>query len=800
MRVISSLITPTILILAISYTPATAGWSDEFGLTGPAAPVNGAVRDFLVEGNDLYMVGDFTNIGGVPAKQVAHWDGSAWSAVGNPVFTNSVYNVHVNVVTRHQGLLVVAGAFNGINGQPGDVAVWNGATWAPLGNDPLYGATHHRIDGLVSDGVGLFIGGTFDDLVVEFDGTNTIPLVSTATGPCCVYPFVQTATLWNGDLIVGGGFNDIDGIAMNDVARWDGSQWHALGSGLPTHSQEVFVHDGDLYAMTRRDVYHFDGSAWVSVTGQEAGCDFINYPSMDALFFQGDLYRTDAGRNFATAKDLFGVAKWSGAAWDDMLGGLGDGCGSLYDPIGGPMTEYDGRLVVGGTFSSAGGMTAQNLAAWTGDAWYTNSPAGRVRAIATRGSDVFVGGDFTKVRDLPAIHVARWDGAAWHQLQSGVNGIVHDMVVIGNDLYVCGEFTSASGTPVKQLARWDGTSWSAVSADFDPGSGAVYALETDGTNLYVGGEFLAIAQSQVLRNVAMWDGTNWHALGNGITNGTVRALALDGGDLYVGGDFTQADFALTGNTVRWDGSTWSSLDLGMNDRVDALAVQNGQLYAGGIFTAATGGATVNHIARWNGTSWEPVESTVPHGFDQTVNDLAASPVGLIAVGAFTTAGGAPASHIVRWDGAAWQTYGTGINKAVDAVAVANSNIWVGGEFERAGDENSLNFAKWAGVPSGIGGTTPVATATLDAPYPNPFNPTTQIRYHLDRPAAVSVAIFDVSGRRVRTLVEGASAPVGTRTIVWDGTGDDGRPAASGVYYVRMQAGNQVFTRKAVLLK
>jgi hypothetical protein len=184
-----------------------------------------------------------------------------------------------------------------------------------------------------------------------------------------------------------------------------------------------------------------------------------------------------------------------------------------------------------------------------------------------------------------------------------------------------------------------------------------------------------------------------------------------------------------------------------------------------------------------------------------VRGLASSPVGIIAVGAFTTAAGAPANRIARWDGAAWQTFDTGLNKAGDVVAVDGSNVWVGGEFEQAGSESSTFIARWTQLPSGIDDRTPDATTSaLDAPYPNPFNPSTQIRYHLDHATALSVAIFDVSGRRVRTLIESASAPAGARTLTWDGTSDDGRPAASGVYYVRMQAGEQVFGRKLVLLK
>jgi flagellar hook assembly protein FlgD len=84
--------------------------------------------------------------------------------------------------------------------------------------------------------------------------------------------------------------------------------------------------------------------------------------------------------------------------------------------------------------------------------------------------------------------------------------------------------------------------------------------------------------------------------------------------------------------------------------------------------------------------------------------------------------------------------------------------------------------------------------------PNPLNPTTTIRY--DVPAAgerVSILVFDVSGRKVRTLVDDVHE-AGSKSVVWNGRDDRGQPAASGVYFYRMRAGSFMQTRKMVLLK
>jgi hypothetical protein len=83
--------------------------------------------------------------------------------------------------------------------------------------------------------------------------------------------------------------------------------------------------------------------------------------------------------------------------------------------------------------------------------------------------------------------------------------------------------------------------------------------------------------------------------------------------------------------------------------------------------------------------------------------------------------------------------------------------------------------------------------------PNPFNPTTTIAYDLPAAAEVTLAIFDVSGRRVRVLVRGTQ-PAGRYKAQWSGTDDGGRRVASGVYFCRLTAGAHRATRKMVLLK
>ncbi|MDH3457644.1 MAG: T9SS type A sorting domain-containing protein [Gemmatimonadota bacterium] len=84
-------------------------------------------------------------------------------------------------------------------------------------------------------------------------------------------------------------------------------------------------------------------------------------------------------------------------------------------------------------------------------------------------------------------------------------------------------------------------------------------------------------------------------------------------------------------------------------------------------------------------------------------------------------------------------------------------------------------------------------------YPNPFNPTTTIRYAIPSAQNITLGVFDVRGRLVRSLDAGAKG-AGPHQTFWDGHDDHGRPVSSGVYYVRLAGDRETLTRKIVLLK
>ena len=84
-------------------------------------------------------------------------------------------------------------------------------------------------------------------------------------------------------------------------------------------------------------------------------------------------------------------------------------------------------------------------------------------------------------------------------------------------------------------------------------------------------------------------------------------------------------------------------------------------------------------------------------------------------------------------------------------------------------------------------------------YPNPFNPSTNISYDLPENIMVSINIFDLMGRKVRTLVNSKQA-IGSKNIQWNATNENGQPVPAGMYIYTIQAGEFRQTRKMVLLK
>lgn len=350
-----------------------------------------------------------------------------------------------------------------------------------------------------------------------------------------------------------------------------------------------------------------------------------------------------------------------------------------------------GKLFVGGSFTSAGGVTATNVAAWDGVDWSAlTGPNGEgadatVSAFTMYNGKLIVGGSFLEAGGEVVSGIAAWNGVNWEPLigSSGVPGVtvaplgfVSTLTVYNGDLYVGGMFPRAGGTlTVNNIARWNGQDWFALPGPSGVGVTrggstitSVWDLTVVDGLLVAGGGFDA-AGGVSANAVASWNGSAWASLGQPVADAEVLSVTNYNGRLVVSRDYVENNFNVS--DVAWrDNGQWSVLGGDpqgrLNGGVRDLIVHNGILVAGGHFTQAAG-ITVNHVAQWNGSAWSALSGPAGTGTSDTVYALASFQGFLVAGGFFSQAGGVPVSNIARWNGAAWSALPGSSNGTNDIV-------------------------------------------------------------------------------------------------------------------------------------
>lgn len=322
------------------------------------------------------------------------------------------------------------------------------------------------------------------------------------------------------------------------------------------------------------------------------------------------------------------IAEWDGRAWQSMSGGVD---GTVFALSAGP-SGADGAesLYVGGGFQSTGGQPFGRLARWDGSEWHqvgggvggVTSPfvTALVRSDVLTGDAMYVGGSFLTAGGAGASNIARWDGLKWSSLGAGLSDRALAMAVYddgrGPALFVGGRFLSAGGAPAARVARWDGVSWESLGAGVGGNAQALVVYDDGrGEALYVGGSFASAGEAAAL-NLARWDGVAWENVGGG-TDGPVFSLAVfddrsgAGPSLFVGGRFDLAGGLIASRIARWDGTAWSALSTGLVPSLPGKGTPSGSaraislhddgagpgLFVGGEF-ALSGSEIAQNVARW----------------------------------------------------------------------------------------------------------------------------------------------------------------------------------------------------------
>jgi hypothetical protein len=488
---------------------------------GAWVPVGGGVGeglsvfDIASDGLNLFVQGSFRTVDSKPADGYAIWDGGQWIVPSAASRDGS----RVVALTSNPGE-VLASEMAAANA-PGDQYLVRYAgtnrTVLARGDAPGMRLMRRTRDGIYATGEFRDVGGVRTGNLALWTGDHWAPV-----GPGGFHGFTDEATtlaIAGTNVYAAGAFHYAGSSAANHIARWDGRSWHPLGSGIEGSIAQIAARGTDLFVagaftsaggVVATNVTRWDGAAWSNLGDGLTG-------RLMAIAVSDSYVWVARG-----APSGFVVSRWNGNAWSDIATGA-----FAYGEIL-ALLATDESVLVGGTFARINGIEVNNIAKWEAGQWHAlergltgqgpwmpnDYPFTQVRALLRDGSNLYVGGSFTNAGSVPAMNVARWDGTKWSALGDGIPGFgsclfgscvypVTSLAMVQGQLFAGGGYTTGPGTePQGFLARWNGTSWAnAVDEGWTLDQGQpyryenqlhVWALAARGNDLYLAGNFASI--------------------------------------------------------------------------------------------------------------------------------------------------------------------------------------------------------------------------------------------------------------------------------------------------------------------
>jgi trimeric autotransporter adhesin len=195
--------------------------------------VSGSVSALLAMPNgDLFAGGWISRAGSDVASGIARWDGTHWSSMLGGVTDESGERGEVQALARlPDGSVVASGRFATAGGIPAaNIARWDGSAWSPLGLgiDGFVGSLAVLENGdLIAGGIFTTAGGVAAANIARWNGSAWSPIDQGVNGWVS-----DLAPLPGGGLLVGGSFTNAGGVSASGIARWDGTAWSPLGTGV----------------------------------------------------------------------------------------------------------------------------------------------------------------------------------------------------------------------------------------------------------------------------------------------------------------------------------------------------------------------------------------------------------------------------------------------------------------------------------------------------------------------------------------------------------------------------------------
>ena len=365
----------TILVFTsmVNYITAQT-WSPLGTGIGPAS--YHSVQSFATYNSELYAGGYFTTAGSIAANNIAKWNGTNWANAGN------IEAYQVRALNTYNGELYAGGLFV-LNNYETSIARWNGTNWANVGNIEAYDVRAFVTYNGELYAAGWFNINAYETSIAKWNGNDW-----TSAGPeDSLYSiYIECMTVYNNELYAAGAYYQIGGGGIAEfyrVIKWNGSAWSTVvtipaGYTLDGALGDIYsmsVYNGELYisgsftsidTLPTHHIAKWNGTNWSAVgTGINPAAypiccfgDGSEYSYVKSLaVFDGALYaggRFDSSGTLATRN----IAKWDGTNWSSPGQGVG---GPVYALI-----ASDSSLYAGGQFNSIDGnsIPANKVGKW----------------------------------------------------------------------------------------------------------------------------------------------------------------------------------------------------------------------------------------------------------------------------------------------------------------------------------------------------------------------------------------------------------------------------------------------------
>lgn len=364
------------------------------------------------------------------------------------------------------------------------------------------------------------------------------------------------------------------------------------------------------------------------------------------------------------------------------------------------MVEYEGNLVIGGTFTSVDGTAFNRIVSWNGT---TFLPLGDGLAHAPREFAVYNGELYVLVEGVDTLpsgtsSLVKWNHSEWLPVDVGGSASLTTIKAFGDRLFVAGKLSSVEGVPVNNIAQFDGLHWSSLGTGQDSTITAIGFI--DDQLVAASAWQLEIDYTYFDRvNTQVWDGLTWTDMGFAPPIASAADLETYNGELYMVGPADETEKPLF---ARWRDSSWQLIDLGTNHYTSGptydLRVYDGKLYAAGWYTFDPAAAYHTSVIYWNGTVWQETETP----FNGHAFSLCEFGGDLIAGGSFYQVGPHAAYRVARFHDNQWLPLseaftGQGLEGIIFAMCAKDAILVAGGTFDVAGQVAADNIAQFDGV-------------------------------------------------------------------------------------------------------